>query len=502
MATAHPSSRRPDWRVIERSVEPRACYRWLIAILAFQVVFSLLALRNTVSQDEALYLTAGKQIVNQLLGGTAAESYTYRFSGLPYLYPPIAGALDRIGGLELARAFSLLCMLGTTIAVFLIGRSLYDARSGLAAAALFSVQAPTLLIGRLATYDAASLFLLSLATIAALRAGAAHTARLTTIVAALLVLAVATKYVGELFVPTVLAILVIEAWHGHGWRPAARRGALALCVIGILSCIGLLLLTRESRSGVRLAATTRFVENPLPRPELLRRALLLAVALSCLAVIGLVFSKRRVLAGVLLATVVAAPAAHLWKAEPVSLQKHIGYGLFFAAPLAGYGIVRLGAGTRLQRCAATALAILAIGLGLEQSYQYYRDWPGDHALVAAVRAQITPTSRILIDTPDVARYELDDWRVDARRHYAGLYAFEYMDADAWYTAIAEEDFDLVVLGYGPDRATDQAIEGALRGDGRYDLVARVPWATRSNSGLYSIWRKRDVAGATAGLTRA
>jgi hypothetical protein len=58
-----------------------------------------------------------------------------------------------------------------------------------------------------------------------------------------------------------------------------------LALVGVLLCIGLLLLTRADSAGVRLAATTRAVENPLPRLELLRRTFLLAAALSCLAAI-------------------------------------------------------------------------------------------------------------------------------------------------------------------------------------------------------------------------
>src|SRR5690348_2039820 len=79
----------------------------LLAILLLQTIVSL-SLRNTAFQDEALYLYAGRQIFNQLLGGPpATEPYALYFSGTPYLYPVIAGALDTLGGLEAARLFSL-----------------------------------------------------------------------------------------------------------------------------------------------------------------------------------------------------------------------------------------------------------------------------------------------------------------------------------------------------------------------------------------------------------
>ncbi|HEY7907444.1 MAG TPA: glycosyltransferase family 39 protein [Thermomicrobiales bacterium] len=478
-------------------------YQWLGAILLLQGGVSLIVLRNSVSQDEALYLTAGRQIASHLLrGGAAPDSYAYRFSGLPYLYPPIAGALDAIGGLELARLLSLLAMLCTTIAVYVVGRSIDDERSGITAAAIFAVQAPTLLIGRLATYDATCLLLLAIATVLALRAGSARTGHLAALVPVPLVLAIAMKYVGELFVPTIIAIMAVQTWRIYGWRAAIRRTAPVLALVGVLLCIGLLILTRADSAGVRLAATTRAVENPLPRSELLRRALLLAAPLSCLAVVGWYVSRRVPLSALLLVSVAVAPAFHLWKAEPVSLQKHIGYGLFFAAPLAGLGATRLLAGTQRQRIAAIALALVAVGLGVEQAHQYYHDWPNDRALIATLRTQIAPDSHILTDDPDILRYELGDWRVDARRRYVGLDEVASVDAsgrplasdDAYAAALAGQYFDLIVIRATPDEVINKAIADDLRDSTHYDLVATVPYATRSTSEAYEIWRKRGAPG--------
>jgi hypothetical protein len=64
----------------------------------------------------------------------------------------------------------------------------------------------------------------------------------------------------------------MQTWRIYGWRAAIRRTAPVLALVGVLLCIGLLLLTRADSAGVRLAATTHAVENPLPRLELLRRS--------------------------------------------------------------------------------------------------------------------------------------------------------------------------------------------------------------------------------------
>src|SRR5207302_11326765 len=79
-------------------------------ILLIQASSSLLALCNTVFQDEALYLLAGREILLNWPGKAPhLKPYGLYFSGYPSFYPVIGGMLDFLGGLEAARLFSLLC---------------------------------------------------------------------------------------------------------------------------------------------------------------------------------------------------------------------------------------------------------------------------------------------------------------------------------------------------------------------------------------------------------
>src|SRR5579872_4825615 len=90
---------------------------WQLAlpfILLVQAISSLLTLRNTAFQDEALYLFAGRQIFLSWFGKPSYEPYGLYFSGYPSFYPVIGGLLDFWGGLEAARLLSLLCMLIVT----------------------------------------------------------------------------------------------------------------------------------------------------------------------------------------------------------------------------------------------------------------------------------------------------------------------------------------------------------------------------------------------------
>lgn len=132
-------------------------------ILLVQSVSSLVALRNTAFQDEALYLLAGRQIFLNWLGKTPyVEPYGLYFSGYPSFYPVIGGGLDFLGGLETARMFSLLCMLIVTCCVYAITIQFFDRKSALIAALLFACEGSVLFLGRLATYDAFCLCLLAL----------------------------------------------------------------------------------------------------------------------------------------------------------------------------------------------------------------------------------------------------------------------------------------------------------------------------------------------------
>jgi uncharacterized membrane protein len=108
-------------------------------VLFFQSLFSWLLLHNSAFQDEALYLYAGRQIWHHWLGGPPIiDQYSRYFSGYPYIYPVIAGVLDMWGGLELARSFSLICILIVTTCGYAITKKLFNRKSAIFAALFFA----------------------------------------------------------------------------------------------------------------------------------------------------------------------------------------------------------------------------------------------------------------------------------------------------------------------------------------------------------------------------
>jgi hypothetical protein len=482
-----------------------AAFSPLGAILTLQAIASL-SLRNTAFQDESIYLYAGRELAASLHGGPPpSEAYATYFSGWPLLYPVIAGSLDTVGGLEAARLLSLLCMLGATVAVYVLGREIFDRSSGLLGAALFAVQGSVLFLGRLATYDALCLALLALAAVIAVRARPSHRLAAAIVVGVWLALAVASKYAGLLFVPSLLVLFGWQSMRGCGWRWAALHVLLTGLVLGL--CLGLVLVGNpDVRAGLEVTTIARSVIDVVSRWSLVAQAVTeggLLLAFSC---VGLLMAnrQRRFVALTLMASALLPLAYHLYKDEIVSFHKHIAFGLLFAAPLAGYATARLAGcaqyvllGSRWP--SALAVCLLAFGLGLPQGQALYAEWPDSDAMVHVLRTQVRPvSSQILVEEPEVSRYYLQD--VVGPGQWHNLYWFQYTDTagrtltgqDAYTAAINDGYFDLVVLHYGWNAELAHAIDGGLRDGTRYELLTQVPYDTAKGPGAYWIWRKRNA----------
>src|SRR6266571_2954490 len=151
---------------LKRSLAGTTLSRWsLPLILAFQAVLASMLLQNTAFQDEGLYVYAGRQILQHWFWKQPLyDRYSYYFSGYPYVYPVIGGGLDMLGGLELARSFSLVCMLITTACGYYVTKQLFDQKSAVFAALFFVCQGPVLFLTRLATFDALCLCLVAVGT--------------------------------------------------------------------------------------------------------------------------------------------------------------------------------------------------------------------------------------------------------------------------------------------------------------------------------------------------
>jgi hypothetical protein len=489
-----------SWAARSRRVLGFATRRFpILAVLALQSLLSL-RLVNTAFQDEALYIYAGHRQIDQLLHGTPLyDNYSSYFSGAPGLYPIVAGWLDGLGGLALIRGFSLLCMLAATVTVYWLTNRLFGA-DGIYAAALFAVAGPVVFLGHLATFDAPALALLAaaaaLATLSARRSWWALAG-----IAPVLVLAVLTKYAAALFVPSVLGLLAVETQRQHGWRVAAARVSIVAAVMAATTVAVLWLSSDALLHGIVATTLRRAVLLDTSRVDLARTVAEHAGLLVVLGCAGLVLVWRRpILALLLLMTGVLAPINHLRIGEATSLDKHLAFGFVFLAPLAGAALSRLVAGgnewSGPQLLAGLALIAAVFYSGLGQAQQLYASWPDSQDLIYVLRTQVRPiTGRYLVEESEVPRYYLR--RLVEPYQWSSTYWFQYekdgrllTGVDAYRAAIADRHFDLIVLRYGATAALDTQIDGSLRAQKGYQLIARLPTRTTFGTGYYWVWRRR------------
>ncbi|HTW02203.1 MAG TPA: glycosyltransferase family 39 protein [Streptosporangiaceae bacterium] len=482
--------------------EPSARRTWvsratLAAILCVQAVLSL-RLRNTAFGDEGLYLYAGHMEIGHLLHGAALQgTYASYFPGVPVLYPVLGAAASAIGGLAAARAISLLAMLVTTGLLYSLTRQLFNERVGLCAAVLFSVTEGTILAGSLATNDAVSLCLLAVASWLVVRTASWHW-RAYMLAMPVACLAAATDYWALLYLPT-LALLAALAAHPHLGRPALVRAPVMGAIMVEVVAAGVLVAGRDyvtaavattaSRSAGGGAALTILAEAGKWGGLIAALAVLGVVAYSIRARnepnenIALPGNRRRRIAlGVALSgTALLTVADQLYLNTDLTLDTHLAFGLFFAAPMAGVGLARL-VGDHFRRAQIGVVAwAVALILGLAQSSQVYGSWPNSSALVGELTRLLGPKDRYLVENDNVPIYYLTG-RPDAQPdQFTSTYFMSYRTPDglltgtpAYLAALRAGYFNVVIYDSSVTPALDRSLSSALESDPRYRLAGTVP----------------------------
>ncbi|KUM74894.1 glycosyltransferase family 39 protein [Streptomyces curacoi] len=495
------ASRRRAW--VSRAV--------LLCVLAIQAALSL-RLSNTAFQDEALYIAAGHAELAHLLDGTPLPiDYAAYFSGSPQLYPVLGALVDGQFGLTGARCLSLLFMLGTTGLLYSFTRRLFNERAALAAAALFAVLQSTVVMGYFATYDAMAVFLLALATWIVVRTDRAPVAAVL-LAAPVAVLAVGVKYASALYLPTIVGLALLTAWPHKGAKSFLRMVLLGLGIGGLLLAG---MYATDLLAGVRQTTTDRDHGSDSAR-FLLQRSMEWGGLMFLAAVGGAVSYVRRsrmnespvalrlgspgwrwrAMLGLLLCgTAVLAPAYQIHLATVVSLFKHVGFGLLFAAPMAGVGVTRLvGAHFRYPQL-GIMLWTAVLCLGISQADWRFGVWPDSSKMIRTIDSHVDAKGHYLASTPEVPVYYLRDRTT--HRQWQGVFGMEYTDEkgkyrtgdDAYRAALREGEFDLIVLDGLTNPRADDVIAAAVKGNPHYRLLGEVPFRNSSGTGTYRIWIK-------------
>ncbi|MFE0330467.1 glycosyltransferase family 39 protein [Streptomyces sp. NPDC058960] len=483
----------------------------LLCILAVQTVLSL-RLSNTAFQDEALYLAAGHAELQHLLHGTPLPiNYAAYFSGSPQMYPVLAAIVDGRFGLAGARTLSLFFMLCTTGLLYSFTRRMFNERAALAAAALFAVVQSTVVMGYFATYDAAAVFLLALATWIVVRTDRAPVAAVL-LAAPVAVLAVGVKYAAGLYLPTIVGLALLTAWP-HKRAKALWRMVLLACGIGGILAVGVY--TTDLLAGVQQTTTNRNHGSDTAAFLLQRSAqwgglmLLTAVggAISYIRRSRMYESplarrldnpgwRYRALLGLLLCgTAVLAPAYQIHLGTVVSLFKHVGFGLLFAAPMAGVGVTRLmGAHFRYPQL-GIMLWTAMLCLGISQADWRFGVWPNSSQMIKTIASHVDSKGHYLSSTPEVPVYYLRNktshrqWQSVFGMEYTSRKGKHYSGDEAYRAALREGEFNLVVLDGLTNPRVDDIIAGALKGNPHYRLLADLPFRNSSGTGRYRIWIK-------------
>ena len=382
---------RSRWRVL---LHP------LTIICAIQAGCSLsLVWSNTAFTDEADYLRLGHLILASWLHGKSWPA-TYGekiLSGSPLIYPPVGAMADSLGGLAGARILSIAFLVAATILLYSAARRLLGRTEAVIAAALWALSEPVIRLA-FATYDPMSVFLAALAAWLAVQAG--HRNRhgaLVTACAAALALSTATAYSGLVIDPVVIAFAFLV------WLP--RRGVRRACystawLTGAwLVFFSLIITVSRSWPGIAFSVVNRKVNDYQSAQVILGDVLIYSGLIIVAALTGAVIAiraqdgQRRALLVLLGGTALVVPAAQFYVRTGWALDKHLAYGIWFAAMAAGYGCLMtvrwLSASLRDRRGVVALVGVAALILAGAADRQLasvtFRAWQNADAFIASFK---------------------------------------------------------------------------------------------------------------------
>jgi 4-amino-4-deoxy-L-arabinose transferase-like glycosyltransferase len=403
-------------------------------------------------------------------------------------------------------------MLGTTGLLYLLTRRIFGTRAALCAAALFSCSEAAVFVGGLATYDAPALFLLALATWIVVRFASSNWPfYLLAIFPA--ALAVGTKYAALMFVPVIILLALIAAAPYAGKLALVRPVSLAIgfgfVIWALLEIAGSTALT-----GVQ-ATTTARAQGTNSILDVVKNGGEWGGVVFGASIIGGVFLvlmprthghrslpgprwQRIVLALLMAGTALLPIAYQAYLHTLTSLQKHVGFGLFFAAPLAGYGLVRL-VGPHFHRVQlGIGVMVLTFALGMGQSLTLFHAWPNSDTMVSELVKYQAPNAHYLVEADSVPIYALRGDPDAEPTQFTDTFFFAYTTAKGQYltgvpaytAAIAAGYFQTVVYDELDNPPVDQAIATAMYRAPDYRLVATIPSPTSYGPAYFYFWVRK------------
>jgi hypothetical protein len=219
---------------------------------------------------------------------------------------------------------------------------------------------------------------------------------------------------------------------------------------------------------------------------------------------ALVFMRKKQILPVLLffGSSLLVPGYHIYKAELISLDKHLGFSMFFLMPVAGFALAslcdfHLSKSSGRYWISGVALCLILFMVGTKEAQDMYSIWPPTTNLAYALNTQVRRgDGYYLAEQFEVSRYNLRNdtytWQ------WTGLDFFEYKDKqghyyignDAYIHAVHDGYFTLIQLNYGYNVSTAVLIAKTIEQSKRYTLIGKIPYKNYYGTGYFWIWRKK------------
>jgi len=326
-----------------------------------------------------------------------------------------------------------------------------------------------------------------------------------------LVLAFFAKYVALLFIPSILTILALCALLRGGWKRMLVRSALGIFSLAVVATSAALLVIHFDPNmlhALGASTTNRIVMVSYSRLFLAQHVIEMVGLSYGVGLIGLLFARKKqlLISFLFFGSALLIPAYHIYKQELISLDKHLGFSMFYMMPVVGHALASLsGFRSGLQWSfsagrywlSGMAICLIFFLVGVREAQIMYYAWPSTTELTQVFKTQVRlANGHYLVEQLEVLRYNLCDGTYNWQ--WAGLDYFAYTDArghysvgkDAYVKAINDGYFDLIQLNYGYNIQIALLIDHTLEQSKKYELIAKVPSHNIYGSGIFWVWRKR------------
>jgi hypothetical protein len=192
--------------------------------------------------------------------------------------------------------------------------------------------------------------------------------------------------------------------------------------------------------------------------------------------------RRAALGALLAGSTLLAPAEQIRIHTIVALQKHVGFGLLFAAPIAGVGLVRI-IGDHFRR-AQVGIAIwgAVLAVGMTQADNLFQAWPNTTVFVADIARHLAPGAHYLVEVDEVPIYYLRGHADAQPLQFTSTYYIGYVNKQGQYltgnagyvAAIKAGYFRMIAYDYQTTPDVDRVLAHTLAADPDYQLAAVIP----------------------------